>query len=700
MSDSVRINIDADSRSLSDVQRELKAIKGEMIGLEGEAFTDAAMRAAELETEVKRANDAVRELSGSGDDLARMGSTMGGIGRSLATLDFTAANEGAQRLLVISQGMNFQSAIKSLKQLGGTFVTLGKALLTNPFFLMVGIITAIVVAIYKLMDELGLLQAIMDGVGKVFEWIMIPINALIDGLKQLTDWFGWTNHAGEELAQEELDRLEEVSAAHTEATNTKIDNMDHEIAMARARGEDTIELERERLAFLRLSQAEELKMAAQKARELIILHGEDSEEVQEQLDAIKAIQQARKDSARETELFEAKVAADRKKAAEKEAEDERKRLEKAGADAKRIREQREQERQRELEAEEKLQEDIAKAQMNAQRMIEEQSLKFIEDEIERSRELALFKEQQAWEDLDRTHLTNEQIEILEEQHLQRLEDIRNEAAEKQKLKEEEDRIKLEELRKEYLNAIREEEKLTAEEQAQEDFETELERMRELLEAKAITQEEFDNLEIQRKQELQDRLVEIQKEANEKIRKDNLAKNQADVEMASTSVGQINDILQSFAEGNEENAKKMFNVNKAANIAMAAMNTGLAVTAALTAGGNPLKLATGAQFVEAGIAAATGAANIAQIARTQFGGGSSGGGSAPPTPSQPSTSTQSTPQFQMFGQANETGASSEDFGGVERDRNQEKQQPVRAYVQWSDIDETGNNDSNLKNEMQL
>ena len=76
----------------------------------------------------------------------------------------------------------------------------------------------------------------------------------------------------------------------------------------------------------------------------------------------------------------------------------------------------------------------------------------------------------------------------------------------------------------------------------------------------------------------------------------------------------------FAKGDEESQKKAFKINKALNIGVAIMQTAQAVTGALTAGGNPIKLATGAQFVEAGIAAAVGAAQIATIAKTQFGGG--------------------------------------------------------------------------------
>ena len=643
MAEGIKINIDADTRSLSDVQKELRAIKSEMIGLEGDAFTDAAMRAAELETEIKRANAAVRELSGSGDQLPRMAKSIGGIGKSLATLDFTAANEGAQRMLFISQNMNFGTAIKSLKQLGSTFVNLGKALLTNPFFLMVAVIAAIGVALYKLMDELGLLQVIMDAVGKVFEWIMIPINALIDGLKALTDWFGWTNHAGEEFAEGEIENINEVSDEFKKLSNDKISQFDHEIAIARANGEETEEIERKKLIFKEKAIEMELKMAERKAEHLITLHGEDSEEVKAQLKAIEDIKTARIAASRETELFEVKAAADRKKAAEKEAEDERKRLEKAGADARRIREQREKERQRELEAEKKLQEDIAKAQLNAQKMIDEQNLKFIEDEIERSRELALFKEQQAWEDLDRTHLTNEQIEILEEQHQQRLIDIQANADEQVRLREE---------------AKREEEAKRREE--------------ELAEAQKLADE---------KVRIEEERVKLEEEL-EKQKKDGITSTSKDL------LGAIQD-----------NAEEGSAIAKAAAVSQATIDTYKAAQGAYSAMAGIPVIGPGLGIAAAAAAVAAGVANVRGILSTPTPGGGGGGGSAPSI-STASANNVVTPQFQMFGQANETGASSSDFGGVERGGNQENQQPIRAYVQWSDIDETGNNDANLKNEMQL
>ena len=86
------------------------------------------------------------------------------------------------------------------------------------------------------------------------------------------------------------------------------------------------------------------------------------------------------------------------------------------------------------------------------------------------------------------------------------------------------------------------------------------------------------------------------------------------------------VLQAFSDAStktsERDARKKFRTDKALAIGAATVQTASAVTGALTAGGNPVKLATGAQFVEASIAAALGLAQIIKIKNSQF--GSTGG----------------------------------------------------------------------------
>ena len=142
------------------------------------------------------------------------------------------------------------------------------------------------------------------------------------------------------------------------------------------------------------------------------------------------------------------------------------------------------------------------------------------------------------------------------------------------------------------------------------------------------------------------------------------------EMASQALSILSEATTLFTTKNEKDARKQFKIQKAFNLSSAIINTGLAVTGALTAGGNPIKLATGMQFVEAGIAAAAGAVNIAKIAATQFGTTNNNMDSNIPK----NNLTQSmTPQFNIVG-GNQT---SQLLQGLSA-------QPLKAYVVSSDI----------------
>jgi len=104
-----------------------------------------------------------------------------------------------------------------------------------------------------------------------------------------------------------------------------------------------------------------------------------------------------------------------------------------------------------------------------------------------------------------------------------------------------------------------------------------------------------------------------------------------------------------------------------------------VTAALTAGGNPLKLATGAQFVEAAIVAANGLAQIIKIKNTQFtaaGGGGGGGDVGTTGGTRPTFNAQAS-----LSQLNESTASLQDPGQAigPGELSSGQAAPIKAYV---------------------
>ena len=137
-----------------------------------------------------------------------------------------------------------------------------------------------------------------------------------------------------------------------------------------------------------------------------------------------------------------------------------------------------------------------------------------------------------------------------------------------------------------------------------------------------------------------------------------------IQMAMDGLSIINDLFQMNAGKSEKDARRAFKAQKAFNLASALTNTYLAVTSALA---TKIELFPGQRFIEAGLAGAAGAVQVAKIAKTQFEGGSSsgagdvGGGGGATAP------TMSAPQFNVVGQSGVNQLASLN------------QQPIQAYV---------------------
>lgn len=135
-----------------------------------------------------------------------------------------------------------------------------------------------------------------------------------------------------------------------------------------------------------------------------------------------------------------------------------------------------------------------------------------------------------------------------------------------------------------------------------------------------------------------------------------------IQMAMDGLSIINDLFQMNAGKSEKDARKAFKAQKAFNLASALTNTYLAVTAALA---NKIELFPGQRFIEAGLAGAAGAVQVAKIAKTQFEGGSTSGGTSGDGGA--TAPTMSAPQFNVVGQSGVNQLASLN------------QQPIQAYV---------------------
>jgi hypothetical protein len=186
------------------------------------ALQAAIQKTAELKDQMMDVNEQVAELA-AGSPFEKMKNSIGGVQGALMNLDFDKATTSAKALTNTITNLNPAAMASQFAAFGGVvmqlgravamlsvkFIQMGIALLTNPIFLLVAAITAIVAGIIFLLDKLGLLDVIL-------EVLMKPIQMLIDGFYALTDALGFTNKAGEETRKQ----VEESIKAYEEQSKT------------------------------------------------------------------------------------------------------------------------------------------------------------------------------------------------------------------------------------------------------------------------------------------------------------------------------------------------------------------------------------------------------------------------------------------------------------------------------------------------
>ena len=219
------------------MKAELRELKGAIAdATDPAAIVALSQRAGELKDKISDANDAVNVFA-TGSKFEQVSNGIGGIKDSLMSLDFEEANDKAKNFASALGKLNPADLAKSMKGLvgtittvGGAFVKLGMTILANPLFIIIAVITAIVVAIGFFLKKIGVLDA-------VFKAIMGPINAVIQGFKDLTDWMGLTDNAAEENAEavkessaKNIESIKQQSKAQQDLYNLTKDLSDEEIA--------------------------------------------------------------------------------------------------------------------------------------------------------------------------------------------------------------------------------------------------------------------------------------------------------------------------------------------------------------------------------------------------------------------------------------------------------------------------------------
>lgn len=160
----LEINTGSSVQSLSDVKRQLKELKDQMIAAgEGTAEFDAlAQKAAELQDKVKQANEEIANMDpGQFQGLQRMaqGAATGVqlVTSSMALLG--VESEDMQKAMMrVQAAMSFAQAINDVEKLGKGFDALTKFMMANPFLAIASALTALALAakaVYDKFEELN-----------------------------------------------------------------------------------------------------------------------------------------------------------------------------------------------------------------------------------------------------------------------------------------------------------------------------------------------------------------------------------------------------------------------------------------------------------------------------------------------------------------------------------------------------------------
>lgn len=237
------VAIDLTLNGVGSLKSQLKQLKAAIAEASDPAQMDAlAKKAGEVADRIKDANEQVATFT-TGSKFEAVSNSFSMIGNDIASLDFEGASEKAatfQKTVGSLGKADISGAIKGLGKtvttLGATFMKLGVQILMNPIFLITAVIVAIVAAIGLFLNKIGVLD-------KVLGALMAPINAIIQGFKDMTDWLGLTSYAAEENAEKMAAANKKVQESSKEREAAQANMYSNEIALAKANGEDTYKLE-------------------------------------------------------------------------------------------------------------------------------------------------------------------------------------------------------------------------------------------------------------------------------------------------------------------------------------------------------------------------------------------------------------------------------------------------------------------------
>jgi hypothetical protein len=129
------------------LRKELKAVESELSGLDpnSAAFAELSQKAGLIKDQMKDIKEAVGNQAGPAVEV--FGNNLGKLKGDLGNLDFEGATSAIRGMGNAVKGFSFKDLIGGIKNFGSALASVGKALLTNPIFLIAAAVAAAALAI-------------------------------------------------------------------------------------------------------------------------------------------------------------------------------------------------------------------------------------------------------------------------------------------------------------------------------------------------------------------------------------------------------------------------------------------------------------------------------------------------------------------------------------------------------------------------
>lgn len=313
-------SINIELKGISQIRSELKALKGELANAtDPTQMAELASKAGLLSDKLKDANEKVA-IFAAGSPFEQTNNALGLMSSQLMSLDFEGASESAKSFAVAAKGINGEQIATQLKGLGGVvgnlgkgFMSLGSTLLTNPIFLIAGVVTAIIVAIGALLNKFGLLKPILNAVSSAFKFLMDIINGVVDSIKDFLDWLGLTSFAAEEAAQKQVDALEKVDKKREEQIAGVTKQYDLQIRLAQIDGKNTTDMERKKQQAILETAKARYQSTMEQIEQMKLTGDADEEEIKKLKEKAKGLRETAQNARNEIKIINAQEQADNKK---------------------------------------------------------------------------------------------------------------------------------------------------------------------------------------------------------------------------------------------------------------------------------------------------------------------------------------------------------------------------------------------------